>query len=120
MAAVSLVSRISVVYLYVADLERSVAFYRDLLGIPLEGEGDWLEATFVDGVRFALHRAHEGVETGSGGVRVDFEVADVDEAARRLQEAGVPIERMMREEWGSVCEVRDPDDYLVELYQPLV
>jgi predicted enzyme related to lactoylglutathione lyase len=30
-----LVSRISVVYLYVSDMERSAAFYRDLLGIPL-------------------------------------------------------------------------------------
>jgi catechol 2,3-dioxygenase-like lactoylglutathione lyase family enzyme len=38
-----LVSRISVVYLYVSDMERSAAFYRDLLGIPLEGDDDWQE-----------------------------------------------------------------------------
>lgn len=71
-------------------------------------------------MRFALHRTHEGIEPGSGGVRVDFEVADVDETAARLQAAGVAIERTMREEWGSICEVRDPDGYLVELYQPPV
>jgi predicted enzyme related to lactoylglutathione lyase len=43
------VSNISVVYLYVRDMERSLAFYRDLLGIPLEGDGHWTEATFPGG-----------------------------------------------------------------------
>src|SRR2546423_14356098 len=54
-----LVSRINVVYLYVREMERSLAFYRDLLGIPLAGDDDWQEADL--GVRFALHRWHEGV-----------------------------------------------------------
>jgi lactoylglutathione lyase len=117
---VALVSRVSVVYLYVTDVERSLDFYRDVLGIPLEGDADWAEATFPDGLRFALHRAHEGVDLGSGGVRIDFEVADIDEAAERLRAAGVAVERMKREEWGSACEARDPDGYLVELYQPPV
>jgi len=35
-----LVSRLNVVYLYVSEMERSLGFYRDLLGIPLEGDGD--------------------------------------------------------------------------------
>ena len=38
-AAESLVRGLSVVYLYVTDMERSLAFYRDLLGIPLEPPG---------------------------------------------------------------------------------
>ncbi len=102
------------------ELERSLRFYRDLLGIPLEREDrDWAEATFPDGTRFALHAAHEGVgELSSGTVRVDFEVADADAARERLRGEGVEARDAMREEWGAVVEVIDPDGYLIHLYQP--
>jgi catechol 2,3-dioxygenase-like lactoylglutathione lyase family enzyme len=113
-----LVSRISVVYLYVADVERSAAFYRDLLGIPLEGDEDWQDAS-LGGVRFALHRTHEGIgELSSGTVHVNLEVADVDAAAEHLRGAGVEVGEMMRDDWGAALEVRDPDGYLLHLYQP--
>jgi predicted enzyme related to lactoylglutathione lyase len=113
-----LVSRISVVYLYVSDMERSAVFYRDLLGIPLEGDGDWQEAS-LGGVRFALHRTHEGIgELSSGTVQVNLEVADVDAAAERLRAAGVEVGEAMRDDWGAALEVRDPDGYRLSLYQP--
>jgi lactoylglutathione lyase len=113
-----LVSRISVVYLYVSDMERSAAFYRDLLGIPLEGDDDWQEAS-LGGVRFALHRTHEGIgELSSGTVQVNLEVADVDAAAERLRAAGVEVGQAMRDDWGAALEVRDPDGYRLSLYQP--
>jgi lactoylglutathione lyase len=112
------VSNISVVYLYVRDMERSLAFYRDLLGIPLEGDAQWAETTFAGGTRFALHAAHDGVGTlSSGTVHVDFEVADVDEAAALLRERGVDVREPMREEWGTALEVVDPDGYTVSLFQ---
>lgn len=70
-------------------MERSTVFYRDLLGVPLQGDGHWAEATFSDGVRFALHEAHGEVSPGT--INVDFEVADIDEAVRRLREANVEV-----------------------------
>lgn len=115
-----LVARINVVYLYVRDLDRSVAFYRDLLGIPLEREGNWAEATFRDGVRFALHLAHGAEEVGSGTMRVDFEVADLDEAVEALRAAGVEVAEIEREVWGSACAFVDPDGYRLHLFQPPV
>ena len=114
-------SRLNVVYLYVRDVGRSAAFYRDTLGIPVAGDDDWAEATFPDGVRFALHRAHEGIgEIGSGTMRIDFEVADIDEAAERLRAAGVEIGEIELDFWGSALEVVDPDGYRVHLFQPPV
>jgi catechol 2,3-dioxygenase-like lactoylglutathione lyase family enzyme len=113
-----LVARISVVYLYVRDLDRSVAFYRDVLGIPLERGGDWAEATFRDGVRFALHLAHGEEELGAGTARIDFEVADLDEAIEALRSAGVEVGEIEREVWGSACEFVDPDGYRLHLFQP--
>jgi catechol 2,3-dioxygenase-like lactoylglutathione lyase family enzyme len=119
MAATRLVARINVVFFYVRDLERSLAFYRDLLGIPLEKDasGNWAEATFPDGIRFALHAAPDG-ELESGSVRVDFEVADIDEAAERLRAERIEVSEIEREFWGSACEVVDRDGYRIHLFQP--
>jgi predicted enzyme related to lactoylglutathione lyase len=116
--AARLVSRINVVYLYVRDMERSLRVYRDLLGIPLEGDENWQEAT-IGGTRFALHLAHEAVaDISAGTVHVNLEVADVDEAAERLRSEGVTVGEPMRDDWGSALEVVDPDGYRIYLFQP--
>lgn len=113
-----LVSRVSVVYLYVSDMDRSLRFYRDLLGIPLEGDDDWTEAT-LGGTRFALHATHEGIgELSEGTIHVSLEVADADAAAERLRGQGVETRETMRDEWGTALEVVDPDGYRVYLFQP--
>jgi catechol 2,3-dioxygenase-like lactoylglutathione lyase family enzyme len=119
-AAAPLVTKVNVVYLYVSDMERSVAFYRDLLGIALEGDEDWQEAT-LGGLRFALHHTHEGIgELSAGTVHLNFEVEDVDDAADRLRAAGIAAEESMRDEWGAALRVRDPDGYALYLFQPPV
>jgi resuscitation-promoting factor RpfA len=113
-----LVRRLNVVYLYVSEMERSVALYRDLLGIPLEGDDDWQEAA-LGGTRFALHRAHEGVGPLSAGtIHVNLEVADLEAAERRLRETGVAVEETMREDWGAASRIVDPDGYELFLFQP--
>ena len=113
-----LVSRLNVVYLYVSEMERSLGFYRDLLGIPLEGDGDWQEAS-VGGTRFALHLAHEGIgPLSSGSVHVNLEVADLETATERLRAAGVAVEEPMRDDWGAAAGITDPDGYELYLFQP--
>jgi lactoylglutathione lyase len=113
-----LVRKLNVVYLYVSDMERSLGFYRDLLGIPLEGDGDWQEAALGD-ARFALHHSHEGIgELSSGTIHVNLEVGDVDEAAERLRSAGIAAGEAMRDEWGAALRVTDPDGYELYLFQP--
>ncbi len=111
-----MIARINVVFLYVSDMERSLAFYRDVLGIPLEGDGDWAESTFSDGVRFALHQAHGEVTPGTEVI--DFEVADIDDAARRLRDAGVDVGPVARQDYGCSADFRDPDGYVLQLFQP--
>ena len=114
----ALVRRLNVVYLYVSEMEASVAFYRDLLGIPLEGDDDWQEAS-LGGTRFALHRAHEGIGAlSSGTIHVSLEVGDLDGATERLRAAGVEVEETMREEWGAAARITDPDGYELYLFQP--
>jgi catechol 2,3-dioxygenase-like lactoylglutathione lyase family enzyme len=111
--------RINVVYLYVRDLDRSMAFYRDLLGLPLvkdAHEPRWAEAKLPGGLRFALHQAHQELQT-PGTVVIDFEAHDLESARDRLRAAGVRCGSVERAEWGSVLEVFDPDGYHVDLFE---
>jgi lactoylglutathione lyase len=117
-AAEPLVSRLNVVYLYVSDMERSLGFYRDLLGIPFQGDVHWQEA-LLGGTRFALHEAHEGIgELSAGTIHINLEVADIDKALERLRAAGVATEEATRDDWGAAAQVRDPDGYELYLFEP--
>ena len=124
MSAVSapVVTGIDVVYLYVNDLERSLRFYRDLLGISLEtrfGDANWVDHRFANGVRFALHRSHAGAEPQPpGSVLVSFTVPELEATAARLQASGIKVDGPRHEPWGSLCTVLDPDGYRVQLFRP--
>jgi len=113
-----LVRTVSVVYLYVVNMERSLGLYRDVLGIPLAGDGDWQEAT-LGGTRFALHKTHEGIGPHSSGtIHISLGVADIDAAAERVRSAGFDVKETMRDEWGVAEQVVDPDGYEIYLFQP--
>ena len=118
-------NRVGYVILFVADLERSVAFYRDVIGLPFKLRGDGYAEFATQGSRFGLYdRGRLAELTGQGaeapdqpGGEVVFLVEDVDAEARRLEAAGVtilkgPVDRP----WGHrTVHVEDPDGFVVEL-----
>ena len=77
--------------IYVKDVERGLRFYRDLLGFKLiedfryEGAPVYacMRAPDGDGT-IALHQAGPGVSVLSDGVRLYFEVRDLDDFCRKL------------------------------------
>ena len=116
-ARMPLVSRIDNVHIYVRDMQRSSAFYADVLGLPLEGDEHWMEARLGD-VRFALHPVPDGLAIQPGTVYVNFTVEDADAAAEHVRAAGYDAKEQMREEYGTSFEVLDPDGYRIHLFQP--
>ena len=84
----------------VSDMQRSVEFYRDKLGIPLKFQTpEWTE--FATGpTTLALHgggTAHEYLETGgdqsktAGACSIGFNVDDVDKTYEELKAKGIPF-----------------------------
>lgn len=114
-----IIEDISVVFLYVGDLEKSVAFYRDLMGVRFDAlEGDWIEGRFPSGVRFALHQSYAGREPQTPGTAViSFMVHDLTSAVVHLREAGVVTDEPTREDFGSFVEIADPDGYRIQLFE---
>jgi lactoylglutathione lyase len=121
--------RVGYVILFVADLERSVAFYRDVIGVPFRLRGDGYVELATEGARFGLYdRNRLGELTGQDsttpnrpGGEVVFLVGDVDAEAERLRAAGAtilkgPVDRA----WGHrTLHVEDPDGFVVELAEEI-
>ena len=77
---------------FVGDMDRCVAFYRDVVGLPLRfASPEWSEFA-TDGATLALHAAADG-ERGDAGAagtcRPGFTVDDVDAFHARMVEHGV-------------------------------
>ena len=80
----------------VSDMARSVAFYRDTLGIPLKFESpDWTEFLTAT-TTLALHGGGIALESDRGNgdkyagtCSIGFNVADVDQTYEELKAKGV-------------------------------
>jgi lactoylglutathione lyase len=117
--------RLGYVILFVADLERSVAFYRDVIGVPFRLEGDGYVEFATQGSRFGLYdrnrlgelTGHDAEAPGRAGGEVVFLVEDVDAEAERLRAAGATVLRgPLDRPWGHrTLHLEDPDGFVVEL-----
>ncbi len=111
--------------IYCKDVERGMAFYRDLMGFKLiedfryEGKPVYarLRAPGGDGT-IALHQAGPGASLASEGVRLYFEVRELDDFCRKLMQKGFYITQMPRMmPWGwRHAYLNDPDGHEISLY----
>jgi len=120
--------RVDYVIWFVQSLERSVAFYRDAVGLEVKLEGDGYVEFATDNTKFAVYQRAKLPELigRPGGTapcgEVAFVVDDVEVEAQRLRAAGVemltgPVDRP----WGQrTLHVADPDGNVVEFAQNLL
>ena len=111
--------------IYARDVARGVRFYSGMLGLKLieefrfEGKPVYarLRAPSGDGT-IALHLANEGAPVASEGVRLYFEIRELDEFCKKLQQKGVYITQMPRMmPWGwRHAYLDDPDGHELSLY----
>jgi hypothetical protein len=116
-------SRIGYVNVGVSDLERSVAFYRDVLGFKLiVSEPQFHYAAFdVGGLRFAIAASETdgftGRPPGHRHTGIGLMVADVDAVHAELTAKGVTFTMPpARQPWGGYMGIfSDPDGNLYYL-----
>src|SRR5689334_16197483 len=88
-------NRLSYVMVYVSDMDRSVAFYRDTLGLPLRLQSPFWSEFATETVTLALHGGAQPAENPShgqnpaGSVGIGWSVADLDAVTAMLKERGV-------------------------------
>jgi catechol 2,3-dioxygenase len=116
------------VHLKVADLDRSLAFYRDVLGFELQQRfGD--QAAFVSAGGYHHHIGLNTWESAGAGApprrstglyHVAIRYPDrrtLADALRRVLAAGIPLEGASDHGVSEAIYLRDPDDNGVELYR---
>jgi catechol 2,3-dioxygenase-like lactoylglutathione lyase family enzyme len=109
--------KVGAVILLVSNMDRSIRFYRDILGIPVKTKSkDWTEFFNKDTV-LALHPAKKKsqMKTGSG-MLVGFEVSDLDSTVKTLKQKKVKFFKKPKDEpFGKHAIIRDPDGHLVSI-----
>ncbi len=124
-------TRFNMISLFVSDLPKMVAFYRDVLGLEINWDGNGPYAEFHhDGIRFSMYERRllpdllgqtPSFTTGTNGT---FELAldlpcfeDVDpEFARIVSAGGTPVYAPRNEPWGMRSSMlADPEGNLIEI-----
>ena len=123
--------RFDMIGLFVSDLPRMVAFYRDVIGLEVQNEvaGEYAEFQH-EGIRFSMYVRDKVPEllgqtpgypqglNGSFELAIDLPYfADVNSEYARLIEAGAtPVSPPRDEPWGMRSSyVADPDGNLLEI-----
>ena len=117
--------RVNYVIVFVSDMDRSVAFYRDVIGLPLKFESPGWTEFATDGATWALHMSHKGAEDDTDGdsdsipagrCRPGFQVPDLDEFHQKMLAHDVPCIQSPTEVFGSrVAQYRDPDGLAISV-----
>ena len=105
------------IYYHVKDMDKTIAFYRDVLGFPLKSR-DYVARFDVDGVLFELVPAHEAdIIAGPGNARLSLGVRDINAAIAHLAAKGVSASPAKPEVGGILSLFHDPDGNELCLWQ---
>lgn len=114
-----MLKRVSSTFYWTRNMDESVAFYRDVLGLGLRvryGE-DWAEFD-VGGSTVAIHGS--STSPPSPGGTVVFEVEDIEETMGVLEERGVRFLGGITDVpyTGRIATFRDPAGNVIQIFQP--
>ncbi len=111
--------------IYAKDVARGAAFYKDILGFKMIEEFAFEQTVVYARLRapagegtIAIHQANPGANITSDGVRLYFEIAELDEFCEKLRKRGfyfTQLPRMMPWGWRHAY-LNDPDGHEISLY----
>ena len=91
------------IVIFVADLDKQAAYYRDRLGLPVVEEREGWVAFDAGGCSIALHR-------GTRKPRLDFVAAEpLDQVHAGLAARGVKLREIKEDALGRYCRGRDAE-----------
>lgn len=121
-------NKLFAICLLVEDFEKSLKFYKDILGLKVKSqEGNQFAGFDLEGTEMAIFQKDGATAmfpkkfmgTG-GGVNIGFQVEDINQACKELKSKGVKIfEGPKTTPWGQkVAYFKDPDKNIWEVSEP--
>lgn len=114
-----MLGKLGLIMVVVKDMGRSVAFYRDVLGLKLEFESPFWSQLSAGNIEIGLHPESQRVKVApETGVSIGFHVPDVQQTAAALKAKGVRfLQEPKQEEFGWLAIAADPDGYAIQIGQ---
>ncbi|MDC0186991.1 VOC family protein [Candidatus Nitrosopelagicus sp.] len=118
------IKRIGNIILEVKDLDTSIKFYHEILGMPIKNERrNWIDLGQQSGGTLSLHPASITTSHTSSskenGILIGLTVGDLDSAMDELSDANIEVFRDVQErQAGKNAVILDPDGYLISLFEP--
>lgn len=109
--------RLGAAILLVENMNRSIAFYRDILGMKIKDESpDWVEfRNESSGAVLALH-PRKTRSLRSPYMLVGFNVNDIDNLCKELVNKNVKFyKKLTQESFGKHAIIEDPDGHLISI-----
>jgi lactoylglutathione lyase len=116
-----MLGKISYITLWVNQYDACLAFYRDILDLPLESSDDNFAQFATQGAKLYLHRLGDKTPLRDHGVEIHFEVPDIDAAYNWLLNRGAKfMQPPSNMPWGTrMAALRDPEGNAIEIVGPL-
>src|SRR4029077_18482582 len=118
--------RVSYAIVFVSDMKRSIAFYRDVIGLPLKFESPGWTEFATEGATLALHAAEKPIagqestqHAPAGRCRPGLNTSNLDEFHRKMIENMVPCLQPPKETFGvQIAQYADPDGLVISVSGP--
>jgi lactoylglutathione lyase len=113
------------IVIYVSDMQRSTAFYRDMLGLSLKFSTPGWSEFDLGSIKLALHRSSEGVlpeqpgRPPAGVAHLAFVVDNIQELYADLQAKGIYFSLAPEKQvtGNFVAVMHDPDGFGITLQE---
>ena len=109
--------KIGSLIIIVSEMEKSLAFYKDILGLPIKSQSEAWTEFFVNGTVLALHPAENKTKLKTGiSILIGFMVSDLETNVKKLKENKVKFFKEAKEEpFGKHAIIEDPDGHLISI-----
>ncbi|MEP6576041.1 MAG: VOC family protein [Nitrososphaerota archaeon] len=109
--------RVGAAILLIENMEKSVTFYRDVLGMKIKQESpDWVEFVNESGRAVLALHSKRTKSSRSPNMLVGFNVNDIENVCKQLEEKSVKFYKKLTEEsFGKHAIIEDPDGHLISI-----
>ena len=110
------ITGIDMIWIEVDSLQRSIEFYRDVLGLEVDdtdaAKTPPMASVTAGSVRIIIGEEYKPMITRGRGINLFFGVGDVDEFYRQIKGRGFKLDPPIDEGWGGrFITIKDPDGY---------
>lgn len=118
------IKKVNMIVIHVKEMERSIRFYRDVLGLSFDFAEEGMAYFSIGGefqkVDLMLHLTNEP-KPADHGIGLDFQVDDVEALVSAAKEMGaVIVQEPIEREWGvKEAVIADPDGHKLWFVEPI-